>query len=1295
MATTPGAVFNEVLQVAVDIDQFTQGLAQLESAYEDFVDRINAKGFGAGNVLSVGAFAAVSETLDELKTHFEAFDTELSHSFDSLENIFSKAAAGIEATSQKLVDAQAQAAKLSTQTGGGGGANANGGVNFQPQVGFVQQFAQGIQAATTNLGGTAASLLAINVLWGAINLAVEAFTALVEAPFKFLETGITYLSQLQEKAADLQGPILASVKFSDDLKTNFQIAGQQATIVAQEFEDFANKTGIAATQLDNALKAVLDSGGAKLTGGLSGAVQLTEEFALAMRAAGVSVDGARRIISEIPKALEGTLSPSSKLLETLHQTPEQFKAMVEEAQKYSNLQDLLAERLKPYIGVLDQAEGRLTVLREELGKIFERTAGVAAQPIFDALIAGAQKLKELYEENKGTIDALVSSFGNLVAAVFNVVTSTLTWLGHILNIGKAFNVIIITAQIIAEALTTILNGVTAIFNVFTKMIELVKDPKSYTAPGEFFKNLFDYATEQAKKFYDSFIDGGKRVQAAIDNTSAGAGGILDGDPTHGTRNLDAAKEASAALKTLEQDYQKDLANTKAYYQDDIDKAKELASAREISTQTATDKIKEALSEEQSAVLGLTKHYEDLAAATGAKGTDAFLTQLQKTATDLERTIGKQSTAATTAQNRDNLAVQKSYFDASEQLATVHARALLAIAKQGDAAGNKDEVAILEQERAIEQQEFEAKEAILEKEYIAAGANVLAQTEVVNKLNALDEAHRDFLLKNSNDRTQAVYKEIEAAKQLALSVAESQQRLDQARAQGSNVAGEAAQLKIKTVLDQQALSLAIQNTVLAEIALKDAERLGNTQAILKAQIALNDAQVKQQGAQNTVNNDNPSTIALKNSGIPVAIQDLVQDLKDGGGELKAAFGDINTAMQTVAQSFEQGVKLIGNVINAVQNGEKSGGTLGGIGGGLSAVSGIVTAINPIAGAVVGGIGALFSTLGGLFTAEAKRIADQVQKQIAQTLNDYSNQTISLIQTIGQVTAERASLIAQESGKKGGQDQLDKLLPGIDQQLAQLKLQAQQTITTFEQQLAVLNLQSAALGTALTTWQQINDQVKAYLGAGGDAAKAAQFLSDQLKQIQTTNQANLDQGEQTAITDAISLNSLLQKKVDLQKSYNQQLFAASTQDAVERRADPAIAIAQNLATQKTAFQQQLADLNNQIDLTTQKLSLEKTIFQIASDTATLNKQSNALTIAALQTQIQQFKDMQTLVKSIFQNPNGTFGSNNPIFGGSGGGATVIQVNVSAGGAANGTQLGTDIGTALVNRLRSGLQPAFATR
>jgi chromosome segregation ATPase len=273
--------------------------------------------------------------------------------------------------------------------------------------------------------------------------------------------------------------------------------------------------------------------------------------------------------------------------------------------------------------------------------------------------------------------------------------------------------------------------------------------------------------------------------------------------------------------------------------------------------------------------------------------------------------------------------------------------------------------------------------------------------------------------------------------------------------------------------------------------------------------------------------------------------------------------------------------------------------------------------------------VFSLLGGLFTAAAKRIAADIQKSVNDLMQQYSNGQSTLVATISGLEQERNNAIAQLSGQKGGQDQLNKLLPQIDQQIAQLKLQQKQVLETFTQNLAVLQTHSTVLGQVLSTWTQINKQVKDYLDAGGDAAKAAQFLSLSLEQQLTTAQNSLRDAEGQALQDAMQLNDLLTQRVNLAKQFAQQEFALRNQDALERAGNPAIAAALAYQQQQAANAAQLTALDQQITLYTSQA------------------QSNALNLSALQQTIQGWKDLQKIIASISQNAAGLYGINPNLF------------------------------------------------
>src|SRR6185437_3314111 len=105
------AVYTEVLQIDVDVTSFQAGLAALESAYEEFVDRVNTKGLGAGNIINVGGIADLKAQIGELQTYVQSFDAALVRSMDDMDSGLSNASAKIAESLKELQTAKDEASK--------------------------------------------------------------------------------------------------------------------------------------------------------------------------------------------------------------------------------------------------------------------------------------------------------------------------------------------------------------------------------------------------------------------------------------------------------------------------------------------------------------------------------------------------------------------------------------------------------------------------------------------------------------------------------------------------------------------------------------------------------------------------------------------------------------------------------------------------------------------------------------------------------------------------------------------------------------------------------------------------------------------------------------------------------------------------------------------------------------------------------------------------------------------------------------------------------------------------------
>jgi hypothetical protein len=327
-----------------------------------------------------------------------------------------------------------------------------------------------------------------------------------------------------------------------------------------------------------------------------------------------------------------------------------------------------------------------------------------------------------------------------------------------------------------------------------------------------------------------------------------------------------------------------------------------------------------------------------------------------------------------------------------------------------------------------------------------------------------------------------------------------------------------------------------------------------------------------------------------------------------------------------------MKSFSTIFTQIEQGTKNGGIFGAIGAGASAVGQYIP--GPI-GEAVSGIGSVLSFIGSIFEQEAQTTAQNIQKATQNIMEAYQTGAQSLQLTITQVTAERDQAVQQLSNEKGGQGLLDQILPGLNDQILSLKAQQLQITTQFQTQLSNLNLQSDALSGIAQQWQQIVQSVAQYIGAGGDAATAQQYLQQQLEQISKNTNDQLRTANDTAVQDAINLNSLLLQRNQLELSYAQQQFSIETSDSIQRR-QSIVGAAEQMAALNAQHTQDMADIDSQIDLATQKVAMESKVFSIATDINTLHQQDNALQLAGLAEQLSEYQKMQTIVEDI---ANGT--------------------------------------------------------
>ena len=270
-----------------------------------------------------------------------------------------------------------------------------------------------------------------------------------------------------------------------------------------------------------------------------------------------------------------------------------------------------------------------------------------------------------------------------------------------------------------------------------------------------------------------------------------------------------------------------------------------------------------------------------------------------------------------------------------------------------------------------------------------------------------------------------------------------------------------------------------------------------------------------------------------------------------------------------------------------------GQLGGVGGGGT---------GGIFGPILKGIGGLFSSIGGLFTRAARNAARSIRSSFEEIVAEFNAGSAMLGEAIRHLEDERAEAIRRLSGKKGGRKELDKLLPEFDQALAELHARQEAVFEQFDTSLELLRTGEAFRDIAADV-REIIRQYRTYVDAGGDLAKANEFLSRSLEDIKKQSEVSLAEGEQRAIEDAIRLNDLLRERENILAESAEDERRILTRGVLERQHTVAQDKSAELETVRRRRDERLAELDQDIQIQQLKVDSEAHVFDLASDRVAL--------------------------------------------------------------------------------------------
>ena len=356
-------------------------------------------------------------------------------------------------------------------------------------------------------------------------------------------------------------------------------------------------------------------------------------------------------------------------------------------------------------------------------------------------------------------------------------------------------------------------------------------------------------------------------------------------------------------------------------------------------------------------------------------------------------------------------------------------------------------------------------------------------------------------------------------------------------------------------------------------------------------------------------------------MPDTVADVLVRLGVDTGGLRSGFRDARTESARFVNDLARLFTLRGGPLE--------------IAGGAASIAG--RHIPGPLGFLLGGVGNLFSAIGGLFTRGARNAAKEIRRSFEEIVRSFSDGSVSLGEAIRQVEAERAEAIRRLSGRKGGRKELDQLLPQFDRTLADLRNRQRAIFEQFESRLDLLRTGEAFRDVAADV-RELVQQYRSYVDAGGDLARANEFLSLSLEQLRRDASTDLAAGEARAIENALQLNALLQQREEILADAFEAERRVRSRGVLERTRSVAQEKSAEIEAIRRQRDERLAELDGTIRLLQLKVDTEAQIFDLAQDRVALEMRLLELRAAEFDREAAQLAALRDVVQGIVPGTSG---------------------------------------------------------
>jgi hypothetical protein len=1209
-------------------------------------------------------------------------------------------------------------------------AKANSGIG-----GFFHGVGKGLaprgDSSAASIGEFVGQATRFVAAYAAIRVAAEAAGAAIAAPFEIIKGGIQYLTEFQERASQLKTTLLDHGFFSKDPAENLRQAGAAADALQSKVDDLADKLHVKSATIQAAFETFSGFGGNALTGSLGDSAQLAGLATGALQSQNPVIQQ-RTVATQLQKLTTGTLKDTDKLPAALGISAEKLNEMAKAAATTHDLLQRIQDAAPGLADRIGNANERFSSLLDTAERFWERLEGEIAKPTFDLLTEKLKELLKWLDDNKESIQQFANALGSGIATLISQFAAA----GQALSgsIGGAIKNVLYNTTTLLGALGRVANFISVLSNTG------VADNSSGDAGfGSFGKRLADKnkqinENEEASR-RALFGGGGSDIDRFLKTLPEGDGYTVTTKPAPGKSTTTPGDEIGAIRNSYSEqvaEVKKQSAAVRSAIEEDAKNFRisliDAADLKEAAYQEETEKIAKA-GEKAKAALAKVVGGKDPAKTQNAKNS------VLKSINENNLGVGLDS-AKSLLQGQDAIDKQGDAVDAvnragDQQRATDLLNADYAYKQELQKKGLISDTQALDNEQTYWDKLYKIRLDGIQKSVEAETKDSLGDPKKLAELNQQRQTlltqqgdqntklqrQRDDLAYNERQRQFGLQGERDQA---AVVGANNQNDIDRHAGRTDSARRdtfallEAQRQQLQTQQDQavdtaehtqQDFFKANPGATAADLAANPAYQAANNKVhVINAELIKTNQLISDTHQQGTTKEETLDYLFGPVSGSGSHIRGATN--KDGSDSKLNDFAQTVSSIGNVAGRIGQGV-------GAIEQGYQRSGVGGAVGAGLGQVG---SAIGGPVGQAIAGAGAVVSLLSDLFTQAARNIGKEVAHAVDKVMEKYSTGQATLNQALTTVQQQYATLVAKETGRKGGQQVLDTEGVQLQQQIDQLKQQQKQAAVSFADATIVAGGTNSVAQQWLQTWINVNKEVQAYKNAVGDTAAeqlANQYLNEQLDAQRKQLQDQYVQGQESAVNDALQYNQLLQQRNNYEDQYRQQVFSLQSKDSLARRGNPAEETARQISLAKSQYNQQTQQLNFEINTYQQKVAYETQIYGLAKNTADLQKQALADQGYQLQEQLAQAQTVVALLASItgLKAVNGSIpglsslginlpvgfgindGSLNPIpgFGAPGtvdNSTTTINVTVPASALpANGTP--ADYAAALGNELKYALR------